>query len=288
MPLNWINVEEFSFNSFLFFERFQIRLILTSLEQEPPERPNLPPPPDAPDFSDFMNKRKTSLGIALEYNPAVKWYFIHKCPECAETVEKLAADVPKGLSAETVRRAEVFAMGVTEDFVTYTKPEIMDESSDYIYAWDSERLFELADFTDKVVLDVGSGSGRLAFAASLKTREVYASEPVDSLREYLRDKIAREGIKNMRVSDGMAHCLPYPDNTFDIVMSGHVVGDDVENETAELTRVVKSGGWLLDCRGESAVDDDLYSDLVEAGWEPLGYPSTLGGYVYRYRKQVIK
>ncbi|MDR0287781.1 MAG: class I SAM-dependent methyltransferase [Clostridiales bacterium] len=57
------------------------------------------------------------------------------------------------------------------------------------------------------------------------------------------------GIKNVRVLDGLVTELPFPDNTFDIVMSGHVVGDDWDNEIAEIIRVCKPGGWLVDCRG---------------------------------------
>ena len=53
------------------------------------------------------------------------------------------------------------------------------------------------------MLDVGAGSGRLTFAAAEKAAWVYASEPVGTLREFMRDKIAREGIKNVRVLDGL-------------------------------------------------------------------------------------
>ena len=267
MALNWIKVEDFSFNCFLLMETFQIKLMCGWHHQK---------------------EWKTNLGIALAYNPAVKWYFIHKCPESAAFVEEVTSNVPDGLSSEEVRNAELLTMAGVEDFVTYTRPEIMDSSCDFIYAWDKKRLFELADLTDKLVLDVGSGSGRLAFAASEQARQVYASEPVDTLRHYLREKINRLNIKNIRVLDGMAHCLPYPDDTFDIVMSGHVVGDDYDAEIAELTRVVKSGGWLLDCPGEDPRRCEPRTEMLKRGWEELYYTSTLGGDVYRYRKQIFK
>jgi len=234
------------------------------------------------------NKRfSESLGIALKANPAVKWYFQHKCPESADYVEAITRGAPDACACEA-REAEVIVMDGIEDFILYCYPELMDSRCDFIYAWDKSRLFELADFTGKVVLDVGSGSGRLAFAAAQRAEFVYASEPVDSLREYLRDKIARLGIKNMRVCDGMAHALPFPDDTFDIVMSGHVVGDNPEEEIAELTRVAKNGGLLLDCPGEEARKREPDAGFIEQGFEVFHYSSVLGGDVYRYKKRVIK
>lgn len=269
MSVNWINVEEYSFNSFLMMERFQLRMLLRWAQQD----------------GVLAGQLRTALGA----NPAVRWYFLHKCPECREIVESLGENSQMAADEEEIRAAELYVLSYVGDFVTYTTPEVMDEKCDFIYAWDKERLFELADFSGKRVLDVGSGSGRLAFAAAERASEVYASEPVDSLREYLRDKIKREGIRNVRVVDGMADSLPYPDDTFDIVMSGHVVGDDYEGELAEIFRVVKSGGWVLDCPGEEGRQFEPDRELLRRGFEEFYYKSdSLGGDVYRYRKRIFK
>jgi SAM-dependent methyltransferase len=268
MSLNWINADEFSFNSFLLMERFHIRYICNK--------------------SCGWEELKTNLGIALCYNPVVKWYFVHKCQECKSIVDEITVNVPAELDKDVVRKSEVFVILAVEDFIVYCYPEIMDTSCDFIYNWDKERLFELVDFSDKVVLDLGSGSGRLAFAAAEKARHVYASEPVDTLREYLRDKIAREKIKNVTVVDGKADTIPYPDNTFDIVMSGHVVGDDYDGELAELTRVVKNGGYILDCPGEDDRKNCSVKELIKRGFEEFYYVSKSGGDVYRYRKHIFK
>lgn len=267
MGWGWIKPEEFSFNCLLLFERFQICGMFS--------------------WHGWEEEWLKNMAVALKYNPAVKWYLQYKSPESAQIIEEAAAKFTGEASFDEVRKAEIFVIDSVEDFVIYTKPELMDTNCDFIYAWDKSRLFELADFKDKTVLDVGSGSGRLAFAAAEFAKEVYASEPVDSLREYLRDKIARENIKNMRVLDGMAHSLPFPDDTFDIVMSGHVVGDDYENEIAELTRVCKSGGWILDCPGE-IMGGDPDEELIFRGWEEFHYVNKFGGNVRRYRKQAVK
>jgi SAM-dependent methyltransferase len=271
LGLGWIDPNDYSFNSFLLFERFQIQVMLQSAVRRADG-----------------DKWKQSLGIALNANPTVRWYFERRCPEYSSLIAELVANAPAVIAPEQIRAAEVYAMSGVEDFVVYTTPEVMAEKCDFIRGWNKERLFELVDLTGKTVLDVGAGSGRLAFAAAEKAAWVYASEPVGTLREFMRDKIAREGIKNVRVLDGFVTALPFSDNTFDIVMSGHVLGDNWESEIAEITRVCKPGGWLLDCPGDSVGDMKPDEELKSRGWEEFHYIGSFGKHVYSYRKQVFK
>jgi SAM-dependent methyltransferase len=264
---NWINPKEFSFNSFLLMDRWLLNMILDH-------------------GNDEFNR---NMGIALANNPVVAWYFVNRSPECREKVNKLINNAPKGLSAEEIRAAEEYVIDYTDSSIVYVWPEVMNKNCPYITEWDPERLLGMVDFKDKVVLDIGSGTGRLTFAAATLAKKVYASEPVDRLREFMRDKIKRENITNVVVVDGTVEAIPYPDNTFDIVMSGHVVGDDYERELAELERVIKPNGYIIDCRGEydrKVAKPDQH--LLDAGFEYTYYKSKTGGDVYRYIKQVIK
>jgi len=229
-----------------------------------------------------------NIGIALNANPVVKEYMKKRCPECAEIIDEISASAPTPANEAEIRSAEVNVLASVEDFVIYTTPWIIAEKCEFIYGWDKQRLLDLADLTDKTVLDVGAGTGRLAFAAAEKAAWVYASEPVGTLREFMRDKAANEGIKNVRILDGFVTDLPFPDNTFDIVMSGHVVGDDYESEVAELTRVCKPDGWLIDCPGDEKGDAKLDKRAIENGWEAIHYVGSFDKDVYCYRKQVKK
>ena len=141
--------------------------------------------------------------------------------------------------------------------------------------------------TGKTVLDVGAGSGRLAFAAAEKASWVYASEPVGTMREFMRDKIMREGIENIRVLDGLVTELPFPDGTFDVVMSGHVFGEDWDTELAEFTRVCKRSGWLLNCPGDSVGNILPQPELTKSDWEEIHYIGSCGKDVYIHRKQNV-
>lgn len=268
MSFHWIEPSEYSFNCILLMDRYIVRQICMA--------------------SEYDEEYSRNLSVALAYNRVVAWYCKEKAPEVMNTVDKLIAAAPKECTREQVRMAECFILDRHDWAVVYAYPEVMNRNCPYIYNWDKKRLFELTDFTDKVVLDVGAGTGRLTFAAAEKARYVYASEPVDRLREFMREKITRENIQNIRVLDGLCDHLPYEDNTFDIVMSGHVVGDDYDKEISELERVTKNGGWILDCPGEDDRKRTIDRNMIGRGFEYLYYPSKTGGDIYRYRKQVFK
>jgi len=266
MSFGWIKSEDYSFNSFLLLEEFQIRLALENRG-----------------WSKEKDEWSKNMGIALVANPVVAWYFKHRCPKCVHLVDKLMDKAPTAIDKE-VREAESYILLSLEDFTIHTTPEKMAKSCDYIRGWDKERLFSLADFNGKVVLDIGAGSGRLTFAAASCASMVYAVEPVSTLREFIRNKIADKVISNVRVTDGFVESIPYPDNTFDIVMSGHVLGDDLEKELVEKERVCKVGGYMLNVPGDSEFHIGSFKALVDKGWEEIHYVGSYGKDVHIHRK----
>lgn len=267
MALNWIDVRDFPFDSLLLLERFQIPWLCCCTDDE-----------------DF----RRAFGTALRGHPHVAWYLSRRCPDCKDAIAGAIASAPEAADAAALRECEVRVLAAVEDFVIYTRPELMDSHCDFLRGWDAERLLTLADFRGKRVLDVGAGNGRLTFAAATQAREVYAVEPVETLRAYMAERARQEGVTNVRVTDGLVTSLPYPDGMFDIVMSGHVVGDDYDGELAELTRVVRDGGWLIDCPGENEHRMPPREALRARGWEEFYYESKNGGDVYRYRLQIHK
>lgn len=269
MKYNWIDAKEYSLNCFLFFDRWILRYIFKEQDW-------------------YDGDYKTDMAKALCNYPYVYDYCLKKVPECKRFLSSLRDMHNVSWTNTDIRNAETRILQALETFVVYAYPEVM-EKVNYIRNWDEKYLFELAEFTGKIVLDVGAGTGRLAFAAAKKALRVYASEPCDCLREYMKDKIKKHNINNVKILDGEVLSLPYEDNTFDIVMSGHVIGDFYEEEIAEITRITKNGGWLVICNGDdefqrSAPDEQLTS----RGFEWLVHTSIENGIIYNYRKQVIK
>jgi ubiquinone/menaquinone biosynthesis C-methylase UbiE len=119
-------------------------------------------------------------------------------------------------------------MNTINDLLVYVlDPEVYDQQP--FLGWDSEELRSLLDVKGKLVLDVGAGTGRLAFiAAEEGARAVFAVEPVANLREFMRRKAIHKGTSNLYPQDGIITCLPFPDHFVDVCTAGHVFGDDPE------------------------------------------------------------
>jgi len=273
MSYNWIKPELFSINTLLLMDTWIIEYFFGLGKTSIGHYGN--------------NEYKYHLGIILEYYPAIKWYFIQKCPKIENRIDELIKNVPENLSNDIIRKSELFFLDAQDSFVVYIYPKIMEEL-DYIKHWKTETLTSMVDFKNKIVLDIGSGTGRLAFSVANIAKEIYAIDPVERLREYLRQKRDNLGIKNMKISDGTIEEIPFLDNSFDIVMSGHVMGDDYDKEMDEMTRVIKNGGFILTCIGEDDCKRELNKDMVRLGFEHIYYKSILGGDIYNYYKKIQK
>lgn len=272
MAFNWIKPQDYSMDTFLLFDRWIIKDIMNEALGKFYVK------------SDYM----TDMGKALSRYPYVVNYCKAKAPECTEFINKISLVNYLELTKEEACCAEAAILDFLDSYVVYVYPEVMNQVN-YIRNWKAETLYKLVDLNNKVVLDVGAGTGRLTFAAANKAKRIYASEPCDMLREYLRDKIKKDNITNVKVLDGVVMNLPYEDSTFDVVLSGHVVGDFYEEEIAELTRVTKNGGWIVCCNG----DDEFKrlgpdKELIVRGFEYFRHESIEGGIIYNYRKKVDK
>ena len=73
---------------------------------------------------------------------------------------------------------------------------------------------------------------------------MYAVESVVNLREYLKGKAGKMGLRNVYAVDGLITDIPFPYRFADVTMAGHVFGDHPEEEYQEMLRVTKSGGFL--------------------------------------------
>jgi SAM-dependent methyltransferase len=109
-----------------------------------------------------------------------------------------------------------------------------------------ELLCEAVDLhPGEQVLDVAAGAGNTALAAARRWTEVVASDFVPDLLATAERRAACEGLRlTTRVADAQA--LPFPDSSFDVVLStfGVMFAPDQERAAAELLRVCRPGGRI--------------------------------------------
>jgi len=95
------------------------------------------------------------------------------------------------------------------------------------------------------VLDVACGSGNAALAAARRGCRLTGLDYAPSLLERARARAAAEGVEVEWV-EGDAEALPFPDGSFDAVLSvvGVMFAPDQERAARELVRVCRPGGTI--------------------------------------------
>lgn len=96
------------------------------------------------------------------------------------------------------------------------------------------------------MLDVGCGAGQIAIPAARAGVHVTAVDIATNWIEHARARAAAEGLA-VQFEDGDAEQLPYPDASFDVVVSliGAMFAPRPERVAAELVRVCRPGGRIL-------------------------------------------
>jgi ubiquinone/menaquinone biosynthesis C-methylase UbiE len=109
-----------------------------------------------------------------------------------------------------------------------------------------ELLCEAADVGGgERVLDVAAGNGNATLAAARRFAHVTSTDYVPALLDGGRRRAEAEGLQvTFEVAD--AEALPYPDASFDVILStfGVMFAPDHEKSSRELLRVVRPGGRI--------------------------------------------
>jgi SAM-dependent methyltransferase len=261
MPVNWINVKPLSFNVLLLLERVQLSWLPGWLPEEP-------------------------LAIAMHANPAVRWYLENKNRDIQQWLEAVCGQHPPVDDPAAIREAEETVMASLNDLLTYAvAPQIYADQQFLTYA--DDELLALTDFSDKIVVDLGAGTGRLTFiAAKARAKAVFAVEPVENLRHYMREEARKLALRNVYTVDGIITRIPFFDGFADVVMGGHVFGDAMPEELAECERVVKPGGMIIFCPGSANQEGAQHDFLVAHGFAYAGFIEPPDLPVRKYWKQI--
>ena len=109
-----------------------------------------------------------------------------------------------------------------------------------------EQLAEACDLRwDERVLDVAAGNGNATLAAARRGCSVTSTDYVSTLLERGAERARAEGL-NVKFQIADAEALPFPDASFDAVLStfGVMFAPDQATAAAELARVCRPGGRI--------------------------------------------
>lgn len=109
-----------------------------------------------------------------------------------------------------------------------------------------ENLCEAVDLrAGQKVLDVAAGNGNATLAAARRYADVVSTDYVPALLDGGRARAAADGLA-AEFSQADAEDLPFPDGTFDVVLStfGVMFSPNQEKAAAEMSRVCRSGGRI--------------------------------------------
>jgi ubiquinone/menaquinone biosynthesis C-methylase UbiE len=109
-----------------------------------------------------------------------------------------------------------------------------------------ETLCEAVDLhADQEVADIATGSGNTALAAARRWCRVTGLDYVPALLERARERAEAEHL-SITFLQGNAEALPFPDASFDVVLStiGTMFAPDQERTASELLRTCRAGGKI--------------------------------------------
>ncbi len=221
--------------------------------------------------------QRRELAITLRANPNVAWFIRHKCPSLTHWLDELFTEFAheRAPSPAELHQLEQAVISSMEDWIVYvTEPEAYDRQQ--FNQWDDQELLGLTNFAGKVVLDIGAGTGSQTFRVAPHARTVFAVEPIGNLRKFLRERAKERGLDNVYVVDGLITRIPFPNGFADILVGGHVFGDEMPEELAEMRRVVRPGGLIILCPGNNDNDGPEHQWLLKQGfaWSRFLEPDT--------------
>lgn len=210
---------------------------------------------------------KKEFALMLQTYPHIKDFLITKCPEITDYINTILKDCKEPADKDHLNELCNDLLWEIGELIIYNKyTEVFDYKCNF--SWKIEELISRGSLKGKVVADVGAGSGKLTFLLSKYAKTVYAIEPLHNFRKFIKEKVKKEKITNIYVIDGFLNSVPFPDNFFDALMTSNAIGWDIDNELAEIERVLKSKAHIIHLmrNTKEGIDNPFHETLVSKSW----------------------
>jgi ubiquinone/menaquinone biosynthesis C-methylase UbiE len=117
-------------------------------------------------------------------------------------------------------------------------------------------LVSICPFSDMDVVETGAGTGRLTCLLAPLVHSIRAFDLSPHMLSVTEGKLAQSGLTNWKLGVADHRCLPVPDHSADIALSGWSIcylvdwnrehwQSEVDQAVEELKRIVKPGGWII-------------------------------------------
>ncbi|MBU1690323.1 MAG: class I SAM-dependent methyltransferase [Gammaproteobacteria bacterium] len=133
-----------------------------------------------------------------------------------------------------IKQRETWTLGNFGDMAVFTTPV-------------AGHLVRYAGVTSgQTVLDVGTGTGVVAITARIKGARVTGLDLTPALLAQAKESAMIAGHDDIAWHEGDAEALPFPDASFDVVLSqfGHMFAPRHDVAVSEMLRVLKPGGMI--------------------------------------------
>ncbi len=133
--------------------------------------------------------------------------------------------------------------GVYSSKERYTGEKVTTEENN----GESEFLKEILEAVpEKRVLDLGCGLGDVALKMGTRANEVIGVDVSQVALSHAQKKLEQAQVSNVRFQPADANKLPFPTETFDVVVSRRGPATDSIRTLREACRVLKKGGLLME------------------------------------------
>jgi len=133
--------------------------------------------------------------------------------------------------------------------------------------WEIDEISAITSLEGKILADVGAGAGRIAFLVAPVVQTIYAVEPLASFRSYMKEKAAKQSVKNAIIMDGTLDSIPLPDSSLDVLITSNAMGWDLQKELKEIERVVRAGGYAIHLlQSDIQVENPHHLTLSSSRW----------------------
>ena len=203
----------------------------------------------------------------LRKYPVVHRFMVNKYPPIAAFLTRLLEENKHAGESHQVMDHCQKALWEIADLILYNKhPELYDRNSQI--HWDISEIFSITSLEGKIVADVGAGSGRIAFLVAPHTQAVFAVEPLNSFRSFIKEKAARQDVHNLFVMDGTLDSIALQDDFLDVLITSNAIGWKLDAELKEIERVVKPGGHAIHLlHAESRQEFSFKETLTSEPWK---------------------